>query len=177
MIVAASSFELNRTDGTKLLIELVPVTDHADGRYAYTGVYQLLATRQNAPTEAYTEENPGDTTEIGSFIHRQDNKYDWEYLGNFLDDEEQIHVAQHLQQLEDPDQHDDSSAFYVQAFSHGGMKSFEVKAREHTYTIATDGNIIAEIAHKQQWQQTSGEPLEEDVFVSIKQAIEGKFEN
>ncbi len=176
MIVATTSFELNRSDGTKLLIEVVPVTEHADGRFSYTGVYQLLATQQNGPTAAYTEENPGDTTEIGTFIHHQDDQYNWEYAGNVLDDEEQVQVAQHLQQLDDQDQHEFPSAFYVQAFSHGGMKSFEVKAKEHSYTIASNGGIIATITYNQQWQQTSGEPLEEDVFVSIRQAIEAKFD-
>jgi len=64
----------------------------------------------------------------------------------------------------------------VQAFYHGGMNSFEVKAKEGSYIVAHDGKIIAELQHREEWKQISGDPLEEDIFVSIKQAIEAKFE-
>jgi hypothetical protein len=174
MVIAISSFELTRTDGTKLYVEIEPVTYHEGGKYVYTGVYQLQATGHNDPAGAYTEDNPGDTTEIGSFAHKQDDKYEWTYIGDFLDEEEQSQIADHIQQLEDNDP--STASFYVQAFYHGGMNSFEVKAQEHTYTVAYDGQVIAELQHHEKWEQVSGDPLEEDVFVSVKQAIEVKFE-
>ncbi|NOW96086.1 hypothetical protein [Mucilaginibacter sp. SG564] len=174
MVIATSSLELTRTDGTKLYVEIEPVSYHEGGKYVYTGVYQLQATRHNDPAGEYTEDNPGDTTDIGSFAHKQDNKYEWVYLGDFLDNEEQSQIADHIQRLEDKDE--SPASFYVQAFYHGGMNSFEVTARECSYTVAYDGKVIAEIRHLGEWQQISGEPLEEDVFVSVKQAIEAKFE-
>lgn len=174
MVIATSSLELSRSDGTKLYVEIEPVTYQEEGKYVYTGVYQLLATRHDNPAGEYAEDNPGDTTEIGSFAHKQDDKYDWVYLGDFLDDEEQSQVAGHIQRLEDKDE--SPSSFYAQAYYHGGMNSFEVKAKEGSYTVAHDGKIIAELQHREEWKQISGEPLEEDVFVSIKQAIEAKFE-
>jgi hypothetical protein len=175
MVIAISSLELTRTDGTKLYVEVEPVTYLEEGNYVYTGVYHLQATRHNDPAGEYTEDNPGDTTEIGSFAHKQDDKYDWVYLGDFLDGEEQSQIADHIQRLEDIDE--SPSSFYVQAFYHGGMNSFQVKAQEGSYTVAYDGKIIAELRHHQQWQQISGEPLEKDAFISIKQAIEAKFES
>jgi len=174
MIIATSSLELMRADGTKLYIEIAPVTYQEEGKYVYTGVYQLQATRHYDPAGEYTEDNPGDTTEIGSFAHRQDDKYEWAYIGDFLDEEEQSQIADHIQRLEDTDA--DTASFYVQAFYHGGMNSFEVKAQEGSYTVAYDGNVIAELQHNKKWEQVNGDPLEEDVFVSIKQAIESKFE-
>lgn len=174
MVIATSSIELTRADGTKLYIEIVPVTDLEGRKYVYTGLYQLLATRHDNPAGEYTEDNPGDTIEIGSFAHQQHDKHDWVYVGDFLDEEEQSQVAEHIQQFEDKDE--SPASFYVQAYYHGGMNSFEVKAQEDSYTVAYDGKVIAELQHRQQWQQISGEPLEEDAFVSVKQAIEKKFE-
>ena len=174
MIIATSSLELTRTDGTKLYVEIEPVTYQEEGKYVYTGVYQLQATRHDDPAGEYTEDNPGDTTEIGSFAHKQEDKYDWVYIGDFLDEEEQSQIADHIQRLEDKDEH--PASFYVQAFYHGGMNSFEVKAQEASYTVAYEGTVIAELQHREKWEQVSGDPLEEDVFVSIKQAIEAKFE-
>jgi hypothetical protein len=173
MIIATSSLELTRTDGTKLYVEIVPVTYQEEEKYVYTGIYQLQATRHDDPAGEYTEDNPGDTTEIGSFAHKQDDKYEWVYLGDFLDEEEQSQIADHIQRLEDKDE--PAGSFYVQAFYHGGMNSFEVKAEEGSYTVAYDGKVIAELQHKEKWEQVSGDPLDEDVYISVKQAIEAKF--
>jgi hypothetical protein len=174
MIIATSSLELTRTDGTKLYIGIKPVTHYEDGVNVYTGVYQLQATRHDAPAAEYTEENPGDATDIGSFAHKQDDKQEWVYIGGFLDEEEQSQIVEHIQWLEDKDEHLES--FYVQAFYHGGMNSFEVTPREDSYTIASDGKVIAELQHHDDWEQVTGDSLEEDVFVSIKQAIEAKLD-
>ncbi|MDN3551624.1 hypothetical protein [Mucilaginibacter aquaedulcis] len=174
MFIATSSLELSRSDGTKLYVEIEPVTYQEEGNHVYTGVYQLLATRHNDPAGEYAEDNPGDTTAIGSFAHKQDNKYDWVYLGDFLDDEEQSQVAGHIQRLEDKDK--SPSSFYAHAYHHGGMNSFEVKAKDGSFTVAHDTKIIAELEHPEKWKQMSGEPLDQGVFVSIKQAIEAKFE-
>jgi hypothetical protein len=174
MVIATSSLELTRTDGTKLYVEIEPVTYQEEGKYVYTGVCQLQATRHDDPAGEYTEDNPGDATEIGSFDHKQDDKYEWDYLGDFLDEQEQSQIADHIRRLEDKDK--SSASFYVPAFYHGGMNSFEVKAQEGSYTVAYDGKLIAELRRHQKWQQINGESLEEDVFVSIKQAIESRFE-
>jgi hypothetical protein len=174
MIITTSSFELIRTDGTKLYIEIDPVCYQEEGETVYTCVYQLQATRHNDPAGEYTEENPGDTTEIGTFAHKDDDKYEWEYIGNFLDDEEQSQVAAHIQSLDSEQEKPDT--FYVQAFYQGGMNSFGVTPGQNIFSVAYDGKVIAELRHNQEWQQVSGEPLEDDVFVSIKQAIEAKFD-
>ncbi|MCQ6958290.1 hypothetical protein [Mucilaginibacter aquariorum] len=172
MTIAISSFELTRTDGTKLYVEVEPVTYLEDGKQVYAGVYQLQATRHNDPAGEYTEDNPGDTTEIGSFAHKQDDKWEWVYLGDFLDEDEQSQVAEHIQQLEEKEEN--TAGFYVQAFYHGGMNSFEVTPAGDRFKVAYDGKLIAELQHNGGWQQVSGEALEEDVFVSIRQAIEAK---
>jgi hypothetical protein len=66
----------------------------------------------------------------------------------------------------------ESDSFYVQAFYKGGMNSFEVIPIENYFVIAFGGEFIAKIQHNEDWEQTSGEPLDEDVFITIKQAIE-----
>jgi len=40
------------------------------------------------------------------------------------------------------------------------------------FIVAYDGKVIAELRRNEEWEQICGEPLEEDAFVSIKQAIE-----
>ena len=174
MIISTSSFELIRTDGTKLYIELEPVFYEEGGLQKHAAVYQLQATRHDDPAGEYTEDNPGDTTEIGSFAHKEDDKYEWEYLGDFLDEQEQAHVAAYIQGLEYDE--DSLKSFYVQAFYNGGMNSFEVTPHDDKYKVAYDGKTIAELWHYKEWEQVSGVPLDEDVFVSIKQAIEAKFD-
>jgi hypothetical protein len=101
MIITTSSLKLTRTDGTKLYIEIDPVSFEEEGKKVYTGVYQLQATRYDDPVKANTEDNPGDTIDIGSFAHHLDDKYEWVYMGNFLDEEEQSQVAAHIQRLDD----------------------------------------------------------------------------
>jgi hypothetical protein len=91
-----------------------------------------------------------------------------------LDEQEQSQVVEHIQQLEDKEQ--SKASFYVLAFNHRDMNSFEVKAQEDSYTVAYDGKVIEVLKHNKEWRQFCEEQLEEDVFVSIKQAIEAKFE-
>lgn len=101
MIITTSSLELTRTDGSRLYIEIDPVSFQEEGEKVYTGVYQLQATRYDDPVKANSEDNPGDTIDIGSFAHQLDDKYEWTYLGDFLDEEEQSQIAAHIQQLDD----------------------------------------------------------------------------
>jgi tRNA A37 threonylcarbamoyladenosine modification protein TsaB len=104
MIITTSSLELIRTDGTKLYIEIDPVAIQEEGQKVYTGVYQLQATRYDDPIKSNAEDNPGDTIDIGSFAHHLEDKYEWTYLGDFLDEEEQSQIAAHIQHLDDNDQ-------------------------------------------------------------------------
>ncbi|MDB5111219.1 MAG: hypothetical protein JWR67_2333 [Mucilaginibacter sp.] len=65
--------------------------------------------------------------------------------------------------------------FYVQAFYHGGMASFEIIPDGDIYNIASDGEIIASIQHHHNgWQQLSGKQFPKEVLVSIYQEIEQK---
>jgi hypothetical protein len=64
----------------------------------------------------------------------------------------------------------------VQAFYKGGMNSFEVIPIENYFVIAFNGKFIAKIEHNDDWVQTSGDPLDADVFVTIKQAIENRYD-
>jgi hypothetical protein len=64
----------------------------------------------------------------------------------------------------------------VQAFYKGGMNSFEVIPIENYFVTAFNGKFITKIEHNDDWVQTSGDPLDADVFVTIKQAIENKYD-
>ena len=64
--------------------------------------------------------------------------------------------------------------FYVQAFYHGGMTSFEIIPDGRHYCIAADGKIIAELRHDNDWEQISGEQLPKEVLESIYQQIDQK---
>jgi len=67
---------------------------------------------------------------------------------------------------------DNNHRFYVQAFYHGGMNSFEVIPVSDRYEIATDGKIIAELFKSDKWSQISGQELPQEVLESICQQIE-----
>ncbi|WCT14392.1 hypothetical protein [Mucilaginibacter jinjuensis] len=44
--------------------------------------------------------NHDQTIDIGIFAHKQDDKYEWAYLGDFLDEDEQSQIAGHIQNSE-----------------------------------------------------------------------------
>lgn len=67
---------------------------------------------------------------------------------------------------------DNNHRFYVQAFYHGGMNSFEVIPDGDHYQIAADGKIIAELYKSDKWSQVSGHGLPAEVLESIYLQIE-----
>ncbi len=69
---------------------------------------------------------------------------------------------------------DEGHVFYVQAFYHGGMTSFEIIPDGKHYCIAADGKIIAELRYNNGWQQISGAQLPKEVLESIYLQIEQK---
>lgn len=182
-MITTSSLVLDREDGSKLYIEIEPVSYEDHGAVKYTGVYHLQASRYDDPFAANTEDNPGDTIDAGTFAHKEDDPYEWVYEGDLLTDDEQQQLAAHIQGLDRGDsdltgneENGTNESFYVQAYYHGGLTSFEVTPTGHSYLIAYDGQLIAELQHNEDWMQISGKPLDEDVFVSIKQSIEAKYD-
>jgi hypothetical protein len=115
---------------------------------------------------------PNEYNYLGDIAFHQENKGEWKYYGDILNVEEQEQIAERIIE-KNSDQ--DKQSFYVQAFYKGGMNSFEVIPIEGYFVIAFDGEFIAKIQHNEEWVQTSGDPLNEDVFVTIKQAIEDKY--
>lgn len=79
-----------------------------------------------------------------------------------------------LEQIRTPD-HPEFHPFYMQGMYHGGMESFEILPKEESFDIAYDGKIIAEIVHREQWQQIAGETLPEDLFDNIIYQIEKHY--
>jgi hypothetical protein len=182
-MIATSSIILARKDGSKLYIEIEPVSYEDHGAVQFAGVYQLQASKYDDPIAASTEDNPGDTIDAGTFAHKDDDPFEWIYDGELLNEEEQDQLAAHIQRLNiedsNPSEKDDepASSFYVHAFYHGGMKSFEVTPDKYGYSVAYDGQVIAVFQRNEGWVQVSGEKLDEDVFVSVEQAIEAKQDN
>lgn len=110
---------------------------------------------------------PNEYNYLGDIAFHQDTG-EWKYNGNILNSEEQEQIAKRIMDIK-------RDSFYVQAFYRGGMNSFEVIPIENYFVIAFGGEFIAKIQHNEEWVQTFGEPLDEDVFVTIKQAIEDKY--
>lgn len=110
---------------------------------------------------------PNEYNYLGDIAFHQDTG-EWKYNGNILNSEEQEQIAKRIMDIK-------RASFYVQAFYKGGMNSFEVIPIENYFVIAFGGEFIAKIQHNEEWVQTFGEPLDEDVFVTIKQAIEDKY--
>jgi len=61
---------------------------------------------------------------------------------------------------------------YVQAYYRGGMTGFEVLCSDDIYRLYIDGHQIATLTHDNQWRQTSGDPLPDEVIESIGLQIE-----
>jgi hypothetical protein len=117
---------------------------------------------------------PNEYNYLGNIAIHKENAGDWKYSGDILNIEEQKQIAvKILNNISDQE----NESFYVQAFYKGGMNSFEVIPIENYFVIAFGGQFIAKIEHNEEWEQTSGDPLDEDVFVTIKQAIEEYSDN
>ncbi|WPU91776.1 hypothetical protein SNE25_20885 [Mucilaginibacter sabulilitoris] len=109
---------------------------------------------------------------IGDIAFNQDNS-NWVYTGAYLDDDEQEQVAEYIQSNMNGES---EPTFYVETYYKGGMANFEIVPNEGHFAVAYDGEIIAEIQHNEDWEQTSGEELDEDVFDTIVQKIESHYE-
>lgn len=139
-------------DSSRETIHVEPVVSNDRN---FRGVYKLY----KVPPNEYNY--------LGDIAFHQDTG-EWKYYGDILNIEEQEQITEQIM-----DNRRDS--FYVQAFYKGGMNSFEVIPIEDYFVIAFDGEFIAKIQHNEDWVQTSGDPLDQDVFVTIKQAIEDKY--
>ncbi|TSD66349.1 hypothetical protein FFF34_002810 [Inquilinus sp. KBS0705] len=175
MILTTTTFDLSRADGSKLYIAIEPVYYDDEGQSRHAAVYRLRATRREDIAGESSADNPGNTTEIGTFAHKEGDPHEWAYIGDFLTEDEQDQVAMHIQSHGAGLTAEQNDSFYVQAYSNGGMNSFEVTTVGRNFTVYYDGRIIAELQRDDEWQQVSGQPLADDVFVSIKQAIDAKF--
>jgi hypothetical protein len=98
-MVTTSTLELTRTDGTKLHIKIEPLFFQEDGQTFYTGAYQLHAHTPNDASATYMTGSADETIDLGTFAHKRDDKYEWVYIGDFLDDEEQSQIAAHIQDV------------------------------------------------------------------------------
>jgi hypothetical protein len=98
-MVTTSTLELTWTDGRNQSIKIEPLFFQEDGQTFYTGAYQLHTRTPHDAATDYLRVDADENLNIGTFAHKRDDKYEWAYMGEFLDDDEQSHVAAHIQNI------------------------------------------------------------------------------
>jgi hypothetical protein len=165
---------LKRDDGSYVNIDVQPTSYlDANDNIAANGVYQLYKGHHGDDDQETGERDINSPDYLGDIAFHQDYRDEWEYIGEALTNDEQEQIT--LRIMSGSGSNDSEETFYVQAYYNGGMNSFEVIHNEGHFGVAYSGNVIAEIRNNENWGQISGDPLDKDVFISIKQAIEDKY--
>lgn len=94
-MITASQILLNKEDGTSEWIAIEPVSYEEDGQTIFTGVYTLTASPGDP--EVAADDDPIERIAAGEIVIHQDYKYEWLYLGDHLNEEEQDEVVQAIQ--------------------------------------------------------------------------------
>lgn len=154
------NYTITRDDGTLANISIEPDVD-TEGGTQHNGIHHLYLIKL-------------EYMYIGDIAFHQQGVDDYAYTGTELSDDELDQIAEFI--IKNDKKSEVESPFYVEVFYRGGMASFEVIPNKGHYGIAYDGSMIAEIQYNEDWEQTRGEQLDEDVFITIKQKLERHYE-
>jgi hypothetical protein len=78
---------VTRDDGTDINVDIVPVTMEIDGQLVSTGVYNLFL----------LVDGEGDPPLLGTISFNVEDKFDWQYIDDYLSENEADQVAQSIQ--------------------------------------------------------------------------------
>ena len=125
--------------------------------------------------EAYRVTDDSDAKVLGVFaIADNDEGFTFEGPG-FLSDAELNVILERLMLQQADSENWIESAFNVEAYYEGKMAHFKVIPNEGHFAVEQDNELVAMIEYLEDWQQTGGDELPEDVFKKITEAIEGQY--
>lgn len=94
-MTTASRVVFQKEDGTSEWIAIEPVSHEEDDQTLLTGVYILTASPDTP--EAAAGNDPIESIAAGELVIHREDKYDWLYVGDYLNDEEQEQVVRAIQ--------------------------------------------------------------------------------
>jgi hypothetical protein len=156
-MIAASNIKVFKSDGSNITIHASPTTFDDNGKQLPTGVFNLT----------------GNSIDYGQLAFDMEDFYNWEYIGEQLNDNE---VAQVVKALQDELNGDTLHSFFFNETVEGVEHFYRINENEGHFGIEKDGHIIAEIQNNEVWEQTSGEPLPPDVIAKLAARIEDHYE-
>jgi len=125
--------------------------------------------------EAYQVTDDADGKVLGIFSIA-DNDEGFTFAGpGFLSDAELNVILERLMLQAANSENWIETSFTIQAYHDGNNAEFKVIPNEGHFAVELEGKFVAMIEHLEDWEQTSGDELPDDVFEKITIAIENSY--
>jgi hypothetical protein len=154
-MIDLTTFTVLMEDNRHKTITIDPVFIGLPELRQFTGVYRILETDMTGK-------------ELGEVAFHLEDSSQWEFTGDYFSDAEQEQIVEFIRQKEPFDSF--TFAWQIDNVEH----HFRVTDNEGHFGIEQDGIFIAVIEQFEEWKQTQGKPLDEDLFHKIISKIEGR---
>ena len=154
-MINISSLTLRKADGNEVTVTIEPIFINLSETRYFTGVYRILETDMTGK-------------ELGEVAFNLDDNQTWEFTGDYFNIEEQEQIVDFIMEKEPYD------SFTFTETTDGIASYYRVTDNEGHFGIEKEGILIAVIEQHEDWQQTEGNPLGEDLFNKIVSKIEGR---
>jgi hypothetical protein len=154
-MIDLTTFTVLMEDNRHKTITIDPVFIGLPEVRQFTGVYRILETDMTG-------------NELGEVAFHLEDSNQWEFTGDYFSNAEQEQIVAFIKQKEPFESF--TFAGHIDNVEH----HFRVTDNEGHFGIERDGIFIAVIEQFEEWKQTEGEPLDEDLFDKIISKIEGR---
>lgn len=156
-MIDISSLTLSKDDGTRINVTLEPIFISLPEARFFSGVYRILETDMTGE-------------ELGEVAFNLDDNQIWEFTGDIFSMEEQEQIVNFIREKEPFD-----SITFTETIN-GVTSHFRITDNEGHFGIEKDGIFIAVIEHLEDWQQTEGKPLGDELFAKIISKVEASHD-
>jgi hypothetical protein len=154
-MINISSLTLTRDGGNQVAITIEPIFINLPETRYFTGVYRILETDMTGK-------------ELGEVAFHLDDKNIWEFTGDQFDIEEQEQIVGFIREKEPFD-----SVTFIETIN-GITNHYRITDNEGHFGVEKDGIFIAVIEHQEDWLQSEGKPLGDELFYKIVSKIEAR---
>ncbi|QEM12382.1 hypothetical protein [Mucilaginibacter rubeus] len=154
-MIDLTTFTVLMEDNRHKTITIDPVIIGLPEVRQFTGVYRILETDMTGK-------------ELAEIAFHLEDSSQWEFTGDYFSNAEQEQIVTFIRQKEPFDSF--TFAGQIDNVEH----HFRITDNEGHFGVERDGIFIAVIEQFEEWRQTEGEPLGEDLFDKIISKIEGR---
>ena len=154
-MIDLTTFTVSMEDNGDKIITIDPVFIGLPEVRQFTGVYRILETDLTGK-------------ELGEVAFHLEDSSQWEFTGDYFSNAEQEQIVEFIKQKEPFESF--TFAEQIDDVEH----HFRVTDNEGHFGVERDGIFIAVIEQFEEWEQTEGKPLGDDLFNKIVSKIEGR---